>query len=47
MKALQIIKYDEIKDRLAINEIEKPILKAKDVLIEVKALLITNWLKAI
>jgi NADPH:quinone reductase-like Zn-dependent oxidoreductase len=37
MKALQIIKYGEIKDSLAINEIEKPTLKAKDVLIEVKA----------
>jgi NADPH:quinone reductase-like Zn-dependent oxidoreductase len=37
MKALQIIKYGKIKDSLSINEIEKPILKAKDVLIEVKA----------
>ena len=37
MKALQIIKYGEIRDSLSINEIEKPILKAKDVLIEVKA----------
>jgi NADPH:quinone reductase-like Zn-dependent oxidoreductase len=37
MKALQIIKYGEIRESLSINEIEKPILKAKDVLIEVKA----------
>lgn len=37
MKALQIIKYGKIKDSLSINEIEKPIPKAKDVLIEVKA----------
>jgi NADPH:quinone reductase-like Zn-dependent oxidoreductase len=37
MKALQIIKYGEIKDSLSINEVEKPSIKAKDVLIEVKA----------
>jgi len=37
MKALQIIKYGEIKDSLAFNEIDKPIVQAKDVLIEVKA----------
>jgi NADPH:quinone reductase-like Zn-dependent oxidoreductase len=37
MKALQIIKYGEIRESLSINEIEKPILKAKDALIEVKA----------
>jgi NADPH:quinone reductase-like Zn-dependent oxidoreductase len=35
MKALQIIKYGKIKDRLSLNEIEKP--KAKDILIEDKA----------
>ena len=37
MKALQIIKYGEIKDSLAFNEIDKPAVQAKDVLIEVKA----------
>jgi NADPH:quinone reductase-like Zn-dependent oxidoreductase len=37
MKALQIIKYDKIKDSLSINEVEKPSLKVKDILIEVKA----------
>lgn len=37
MKALQITKYGEIKDSLSINRIEKPSIKAKDVLIEVKA----------
>jgi len=37
MKALQIIKYGEIKDSLAFNEVAKPAVKAKDVLIEVKA----------
>jgi NADPH:quinone reductase-like Zn-dependent oxidoreductase len=37
MKALQLIKYGEIKDSLAINEVSKPIVHASDVLIEVKA----------
>ncbi|MFD1553226.1 NADP-dependent oxidoreductase [Putridiphycobacter roseus] len=37
MKALQIIKYGEIKDSLAFNKIEKPVVQAQDVLIEVKA----------
>ena len=37
MKALQLIKYGEIKDSLAFNEVSKPTLQAKDVLIEVKA----------
>ena len=37
MKALQIIKYGEIQDSLAINEVTKPVVQVKDVLIEVKA----------
>jgi len=37
MKALQIIKYGEIKDGLAYNEVTKPAVQTKDVLIEVKA----------
>ena len=37
MKALQLIKYGEIKDSLAFNEVSKPTIQAKDVLIEVKA----------
>jgi len=37
MKALQIVKYGEIKDSLSINEIEKPSVKPNDVLVEVKA----------
>ena len=37
MKALQIVNYGEIKDSLAINEIEKPSINATDVLIEIKA----------
>ena len=37
MKALQVVKYGEIKDSLAFNEVRKPTIKAKDVLIEVKA----------
>ena len=37
MKALQIVKYGEIKDSLAFNEVSKPSIQAKDVLIEVKA----------
>ena len=37
MKALQLIKYGEIKDSLAFNEVSKPGVQAHDVLIEVKA----------
>jgi NADPH:quinone reductase-like Zn-dependent oxidoreductase len=37
MKALQLIKYGQIKDSLAFNEISKPTIHANDVLIEVKA----------
>ncbi|AFU69401.1 alcohol dehydrogenase and quinone reductase-like medium chain degydrogenase/reductase, MDR superfamily [Psychroflexus torquis ATCC 700755] len=37
MKALQIVKYDEIKDGLSINKIKKPAVKANDILVEVKA----------
>jgi NADPH:quinone reductase-like Zn-dependent oxidoreductase len=37
MKALQLVKYGEIKDSLAFNEVNTPTVKAKDVLIEVKA----------
>ena len=37
MKALQLIKYGEIKDSLAFNEISKPNIQANDVLIEIKA----------
>ena len=37
MKALQIVKYGEIKDSLAINEVNKPTVQSNDVLIEVKA----------
>lgn len=37
MKALQIVKYGEIKDSLSIKEIKKPAVKANDILIEVKA----------
>lgn len=37
MKALQIMKYGEIKDSLSINEVEKPSIQADDVLVEVKA----------
>jgi NADPH:quinone reductase-like Zn-dependent oxidoreductase len=37
MKALQIIKYGEIKDSLAFNEVSQPTIQANDVLIEVKA----------
>jgi NADPH:quinone reductase-like Zn-dependent oxidoreductase len=37
MKALQIVKYGEIKDSLSINEIEKPSLKSNDILVKVKA----------
>ena len=37
MKALQLVKYGEIKESLAINEVSKPIAQANDVIIEVKA----------
>jgi NADPH:quinone reductase-like Zn-dependent oxidoreductase len=37
MKALQIVKYGEIKESLSLNEIEKPSLKPDDILVEVKA----------
>jgi NADPH:quinone reductase-like Zn-dependent oxidoreductase len=37
MKALQIIKYGEIKDSLAFNEVSKPTIQANGVLIKVKA----------
>ena len=37
MKALQMIKYGEIRDSLSINEIEKPSIKQNDILVEVKA----------
>jgi NADPH:quinone reductase-like Zn-dependent oxidoreductase len=37
MRVLQIVKYGEIKDSLAFNEVSKPAVQATDVLIEVKA----------
>ena len=37
MKALQLIKYGEIKDSLAFSEVSKPTIQSTDVLIEVKA----------
>ena len=37
MKVLQLVKYGEIKDSLAFNEVSKPIAQANDVLIEIKA----------
>lgn len=37
MKALQIIKYGELKDSLAINETEKPSLNSTSILIQTKA----------
>jgi NADPH:quinone reductase-like Zn-dependent oxidoreductase len=37
MKALQIVKYDDLKDGLSINEVEKPSINATDILIETKA----------
>lgn len=37
MKALQLVKYGEIKDSLAFNEVNKPTIQATDVLIEVRA----------
>lgn len=37
MKALQITKYGDIKDSLTFNDIEKPSVRANDILVEVKA----------
>jgi NADPH:quinone reductase-like Zn-dependent oxidoreductase len=37
MKALQLVKYGEIKDSLAFNQVGKPIVQANDILIEVQA----------
>ncbi len=37
MKALQLIKYGEIENSIAYNEVNKPSLQSNDVLIEVKA----------
>jgi NADPH:quinone reductase-like Zn-dependent oxidoreductase len=37
MKALQLTNYGEIRDSLAFNEVQKPTVQKKDVLIEVKA----------
>ena len=37
MKALQLVKYGEIEDSLAFNDISKPTIQATDVLIEVRA----------
>jgi NADPH:quinone reductase-like Zn-dependent oxidoreductase len=37
MKALQLVKYGEIKDSLAFNEVSKPSIQVNDILIEVKA----------
>ena len=37
MKALQLVKYGDIKESLVFNEVSKPNVQAKDVLIEVKA----------
>ena len=37
MKALQIEKYGNLKDSLSINEIDKPRVKANDILVEIKA----------
>lgn len=37
MKSLQLIKYGEINDSLAFNEVSKPIVQDNDILIEVKA----------
>jgi NADPH:quinone reductase-like Zn-dependent oxidoreductase len=37
MKALQLVKYGDIKDSLAFNEVSKPSVGSHDVLIEIKA----------
>jgi NADPH:quinone reductase-like Zn-dependent oxidoreductase len=39
LKALQIAKYGDLKDSLAIAEIEKPTVQPNDILVAVKALL--------
>ena len=47
MKALQIVKYGDIEDSLVFNEVSKPEVQAKDVLIETKAAAINPIDKAI
>lgn len=47
MKALQLVKYGEIKDSLAFNEVDKPTVQANDILIEVKAAALNPIDKAI
>ena len=42
MKALQIIKYGEIKDSLAFNEVANRAVQANDVLLKLKLLLLTQ-----
>tara|TARA_R110002072_G_scaffold117168_1_gene248022 strand:- start:185 stop:1222 length:1038 start_codon:yes stop_codon:yes gene_type:complete len=37
MKALQIVQYGAIKDSLTFNDVEKPSVKANDILVEVKS----------
>ncbi|MEJ1223997.1 NADP-dependent oxidoreductase [Sediminicola sp. 1XM1-17] len=37
MKALQIVKYGELKEGLSINEVDKPTIKPNDILVAVKA----------
>lgn len=37
MRALQVVKYGEVKESLSINKIAKPTIKPSDILIEVKA----------
>ncbi|MFT6850968.1 MAG: NADPH:quinone reductase-like Zn-dependent oxidoreductase [Sphingobacteriales bacterium] len=37
MKALQLVKYGEINESLAFNEVDKPTVQVNDVLIEIKA----------
>lgn len=37
MKALQLVKYGEIKDSLVFNEVSKPTIQATDILIEIEA----------
>ena len=37
MKSLQLLEYGELNECLAFNEIDKPIVRSQDVLIEVKA----------
>jgi NADPH:quinone reductase-like Zn-dependent oxidoreductase len=47
MKALQLIKYGEIKGGLVFNEVSKPTVQATDILIEVKAVAINPIDKSI